>query len=87
MKGHEIVGIARFKAHLSRYLRWVRGGRPLTLVDRDTPVARVVPIGATSGRLGVLRPVQRLHDVRLPAGRATQGLDSLALLLAERGRR
>jgi hypothetical protein len=37
------VGIADLKAHLSQHLRKVRGGRTLTILDRDTPIARIVP--------------------------------------------
>jgi antitoxin (DNA-binding transcriptional repressor) of toxin-antitoxin stability system len=33
------VGIAELKAPLSRYLRRVRRGRTLTVLDRSTPVA------------------------------------------------
>jgi prevent-host-death family protein len=37
------VGIADLKAHLSEHLRKVRAGRTLTVLDRDTPVAQIVP--------------------------------------------
>ena len=40
------VGIADLKAHLSQHLRKVRAGRTLTVVDRDTPVAQIVPYDA-----------------------------------------
>ena len=36
--------IAELKAHLSEYLRTVRRGETVTVLDRDTPVARIVPI-------------------------------------------
>lgn len=37
------VKIADLKNNLSRYLAHVRGGGDLVVLDRDTPVARVVP--------------------------------------------
>jgi prevent-host-death family protein len=77
------VGIAEFKARLSEYLRGVRRGEPITLYDRDTPVARVVPLESRAGPLVVREAVTRPQDVDLPAplGRP---IDSLAALLEER---
>jgi prevent-host-death family protein len=37
------VGIADLKARLSEHLRSVRNGGTLTVLDRDTPIARIVP--------------------------------------------
>ena len=85
MKEHKTgrVGVAEFKAKLSAYLRSVRRGETLTLYDRETPVARVVPIEGRVGPLTVREAVTRPHDAELPAplGRA---IDTLAALLAER---
>ena len=38
------VGIAQLKARLSEYLRAVRRGQTIAVLDRETPVARIVPI-------------------------------------------
>ncbi|MGH7695557.1 MAG: type II toxin-antitoxin system Phd/YefM family antitoxin, partial [Gemmatimonadaceae bacterium] len=43
------VRIADLKARLSEHLRYVRRGNVLTILDRDTPVAKVVPIDEGSG--------------------------------------
>jgi prevent-host-death family protein len=40
------VGIAELKARLSEHLRTVRNGGTLTVLDRDTPIARIVPYAA-----------------------------------------
>ena len=40
------VRIADLKARLSEHLRSVRNGGTLTVLDRDTPVARIVPYAA-----------------------------------------
>ena len=45
------VGIAELKAQLSEYLRAVRQGDAITVLDRDTPIARLVPIAAPGLRI------------------------------------
>lgn len=40
------VNIADLKNNLSRYLARVREGAELTVLDRDTPVARILPFAA-----------------------------------------
>ncbi|MEW6323308.1 MAG: type II toxin-antitoxin system prevent-host-death family antitoxin [Acidobacteriota bacterium] len=42
------VRIADLKARLSEHLRSVRNGGTVTVLDRDTPVARIIPVGAPS---------------------------------------
>jgi prevent-host-death family protein len=81
------VGIADLKARLSAYLRAVRRGRSLVILDRDTPVARVVPYDRAEP-LGVLRRLarRRLQDVPLPPPLRTD-VDIVALLAEERGER
>lgn len=39
------AGIRELKTHLSRFLRRVQSGEAITITDRGTPVARMVPIG------------------------------------------
>lgn len=38
------AGIRELRDHLSKYLERVRGGEELTITDRGTAVARLVPI-------------------------------------------
>ncbi len=38
------VRIADLKSHLSEYLCKVRSGRTITVLDRDTPIARIQPL-------------------------------------------
>jgi len=38
------VGIAQLKAHLSEWLRRVRRGERLVVLDRSTPVATIEPL-------------------------------------------
>ena len=78
------VRIAELKSRLSEHLRSVRKGRTLTVLDRDTPVARIVPYAAET--IEVRRATRRLRDLRLPAPPAAR-TDSLAILLDDRRRR
>jgi prevent-host-death family protein len=38
------VRIAELKARLSEYLRAVRGGETIAVLDRETPVAQIIPV-------------------------------------------
>lgn len=49
------VRIAELKARLSEYLRAVRRGETIAVLDRETPVAHIVPIRERS-MLRVRRP-------------------------------
>src|SRR6266850_894777 len=46
------VKIAYLKARLSEHLRQVRRGETFTVMDRETPIARLVPYGAEDGPRG-----------------------------------
>ena len=78
------VRIADLKARLSAHLKSVRKGRTLTVFDRDTPIAQIVPF--TVEALEVRRATRRVRDLRL-APPPSQTTDSLAVLLDDRGRR
>jgi prevent-host-death family protein len=79
------VGIADLKAHLSEHLRKVRRGQTITVLDRDTPVARIVPYDAEAP-LEMRRALRKARDLRLPP-RPTKPTDSLAVLLEDRASR
>jgi prevent-host-death family protein len=79
------VGIADLKAHLSQHLRKVRAGRTITIVDRDTPIAQVVPYGVESP-LEILRATRKPSELRVPQPLANP-TDSLAVLLQDRAPR
>lgn len=81
MKG---VGIADLKARLSEHLKSVRKGRTLTVFDRDTPVAQIVPFTAES--IEVRRATRTVKERRLPP-KPSKPTDSLAVLLDDRRRR
>jgi prevent-host-death family protein len=69
MKGHDRpgVGVAELKARLSAYLRRARRGEAVTVYDRDTPVARIVPYeGSLQASLPVRKATVAVRDVKLP---------------------
>jgi prevent-host-death family protein len=78
------IGIADLKARLSEHLRAVRKGRTLTIFDRDTPIAQIVPYSAEP--LEVRRATRRPGDRKLPPPPA-RPTDSLSILLEDRRRR
>jgi len=78
------VGIAELKARLSEHLRSVRNGGTLTVLDRDTPIARIVPYAAPA--LEIRKASRRLRDLTLPPKPAKR-TDSVAVLVEDRRRR
>jgi prevent-host-death family protein len=78
------VGIADLKARLSEHLRSVRNGGTLTVLDRDTPIARIVPYAAQP--LEIRRAKRRVRELKLPP-KPSKRTDSLAILLDDRRRR
>ena len=79
------VRIADLKARLSEYLRAVRGGESLAVLDRDTPVAHLIPIREPRA-LRIRKPVAGslpLHRVKVPK-RDRLNVDVVQLLLEER---
>lgn len=85
----DTVRIAELKSRLSEYLRRVRRGQRITILDRDTPVARLEPVTQDPAPLVVRRPANgapKPGDVRLPPP-LKLGTDVLRLLAEERGQR
>lgn len=80
------VRIAELKANLSAYLRRVRQGETVTVMDRETAVALLVPIQDRRRALAVRRAVEKLSNLNLPPPLRTRS-DIVALLLEERGER
>ena len=82
----DTVKIAELKAKLSEYLRRVRSGHSVTVLDRQTPVARIVPCGSDAAALGIRRPAPgtpKPHQVLLPRPLKVD-IDVVELLMEER---
>jgi prevent-host-death family protein len=76
------VRIAELKARLSENLRAVRRGETVTVMDRDTPVARLVPIRKRKA-LSIVEPhpgATPFHKVKLPPP-LTSSIDVVDILL------
>jgi prevent-host-death family protein len=83
------IGIADLKAKLSEHLRKVRRGETVTVLDRQTPIARIVPESGSHGLLRIRQPATGApppSKVPLPATPAVN-LDVVELLLEDRGKR
>ena len=79
------VGIAKLKAQLSAQLRKVRRGHSLIVLDRDTPIARIVPYEEDTS-LEIRRATRKPRDLRLPPPPRSP-TDSLTVLLEDRASR
>ncbi len=79
------VRIAELKARLSEYLRAVRRGETIAVLDRDTPVAQIVPFRERPA-LRVRQPAPEappLNRIRVPKALKVD-VDVVELLLEER---
>lgn len=78
------VRISDLKAKLSEHLRAVRNGETVVILDRDTPIARIIPYAEPPLEIRKARRRARgLKDLPKPGGPT----DSLAILLEDRRRR
>ena len=80
------IGIAALKARLSEYLRIVRRGGTVVVLDRSTPIARIVPEPGGTERLEVRPPVldqPPLRALAIPRGRRLD-VDVVAVVREER---
>jgi prevent-host-death family protein len=80
------VRVADLKSKLSEHLRKVRAGRTVTVLDRTTPIARIVPYEEQGSSLTVRSPLPgapSLKQMSLPPPLRLRR-DIVALLLEER---
>jgi prevent-host-death family protein len=90
MKKRSTANVATFKAHLSEYLRVVKTGGEVIVMDRQTPVARLIPYHEEEPfKLEVLKAEEPFNGLEEFYGKPIKGLkvDSLRALLEERGDR
>lgn len=80
------VKIAELKARLSEHLREVRRGHSLTVVDRETPIARLVPYSSDTEALTIRKPLRRRRSLKaVPLPKPLKlDIDIVDLLLEER---
>jgi len=83
------VGIADLKAHLSGHLRTVKKGETLLVLDRGTPVARLVPAADPRGGFVTRPPTRDLQSLKRMLKRLRPldlPVDSLSILVEDRRR-
>ena len=69
------ANVSTLKNSLSRYLQKVRQGETIEVVDRDLPIARIVPIGASmQDSEEWLAQMERLGLIRRGAMKGCQGI-------------
>lgn len=69
------VSVSMLKAHLSRYLREVRRGSEIQVLDRGVPVARLVQAGTDAENdKGRRRRLAKAGVLRLGSGRVAKVL-------------
>lgn len=79
------IRIAELKSRLSEFLRSVQGGETIAVLDRNTPIAQIVPVRERPG-LRIRKPLpgaKALNKVPLPKPLRPK-TDILELLLEER---
>jgi prevent-host-death family protein len=79
------VRVTELKSHLSHHLREVRAGESLTVYDRTTPVARLVPLDRGDD-LWLTKPLAKAPPVglvKLPRARPID-IDVVDMLLRDR---
>ena len=77
------LSVSYLKAHLSAELKAVQAGETVVIMDRDHPVARLVPLEDENG-IEIREPLQAFGFER-PVPLVSGG--SLELLFEDRGRR
>ncbi len=77
------INISSLKAHLSESLKKVRTGNRLTVLDRDTPIAEIIPYG----KRPVLTIVEPNKKFSLPENTMHLAIDPVEFLLDDRSAR
>lgn len=79
--------VSELKASLSDYLAQVRRGATVTVCDRRTPIARLVPFDGDAGGLEVQEPADTSGPPPAPRIPLGKHVDVVALLRAGRDQR
>jgi len=82
------VMISELKARLSAYLHRVRHGEMLTVLDRKTPVARIVPYSGEAEDFRLIASTRPVRDIAKVRGvRTKRPVDVVGILIETRGDR
>ena len=83
------VQIAQLKSRLSEYLREVRAGHPIVVMDRRTPIAHILPYDEATPGLVIREPkdgAPLFRDIPMPPpiDLRGRGIDLMKILEEER---
>jgi antitoxin (DNA-binding transcriptional repressor) of toxin-antitoxin stability system len=78
------TNISQFKAHISEELRRVRRGEHIVILDRDIPVAEVIPYQENKNEVVIRPPKRRLQYIHSSFSVQT---DPLQYLMEQRSKR
>ena len=81
------VVVSELKAKLSEYVAQVRGGATVTVCDRGTPIAKLVPFDDDPGRIDVREPIDPGGLPVAPGIVLRKPIEIVALLLVDREHR
>lgn len=89
LKKEITANIATLKARFSEYLRVVKDGNEVTVLDHKLPVAKIIPFATESGLKSILpqKGFSELAKISINPLKKKPKFDSLSLLLEERGSR
>lgn len=79
--------VSELKARLSGYLAQVRQGETVTVCDRSTPIARIVPLDTSADGLQVREATHPEAVPKQPVARLRKRIDLGRLLRADRDAR
>ena len=83
----QLVKVSELKAKLSGYLARVRRGETVTVCDRQTPIAKLVPFDDDAGSIEVREPIDARGLPAAPRIPLRKRMDVLSLLRDERDHR
>ena len=79
--------VSELKARLSGYLAQVRSGGTVTVLDRKTPIARIVPLNGDAGGLEVREAIDPAGLPEPQRSKLKKRIDVVALLRTDRANR
>ena len=89
LKKEITANIATLKARFSEYLRIVKGGKEVTVLDHKLPIAKIVPFETGSALKSILpqKNFSEIAKITIIPLKTRPKFDTLTLLLEERGSR
>ena len=84
---NQTAKVSELKAKLSSYLAQVRRGATVTVCDRQTPIAQLVPVDRDAGGLEVREPIDANALPTAQRIKLRKRIDVVALLHSDRDHR